>query len=90
LLLQANYQFVIFDGLNRWYVRQEDSELAHRLSIPVNAFDNYVTISEHQLREELRRYRTLNPFRRLLTWISDIGGAISRKIRSRRNLSSTS
>jgi FkbM family methyltransferase len=41
-MLEAGYQFVLFDGLNRFYVRQEDGELAPLLSAPANVFDDYV------------------------------------------------
>lgn len=40
LLLQANYAFVYFDGLNRFYVANEHSELAQHFSAPPNVFDH--------------------------------------------------
>ena len=42
VLLAAGYVFGAFDGLNRYYVRQEDRALAERLTIPVNVFDGFV------------------------------------------------
>ncbi len=42
LLLDAGYLFGAFDGLNRYYVRDEDSELLPALATPVNVTDDYV------------------------------------------------
>ncbi|MFO0928003.1 MAG: FkbM family methyltransferase [Gemmataceae bacterium] len=42
ILLAADYQFAIFDGLNRYYVRREDSHLGEILATPVNVFDNFL------------------------------------------------
>jgi FkbM family methyltransferase len=43
LLLEAGYDFVYFDGLNRYYLRREDADLRERFAAPVNVFDHYVT-----------------------------------------------
>jgi FkbM family methyltransferase len=41
-LLDADYSFATFDGLNRYYVRQEDAEeLIPPLQVPVNVFDDW-------------------------------------------------
>ncbi|SDK79418.1 methyltransferase, FkbM family [Maridesulfovibrio ferrireducens] len=42
VLLSANYQFAYFDGLNRFYVRDEDSALLPAFELPPNYFDNFV------------------------------------------------
>ncbi len=43
LLADAGYNFVYFDGLNRFYVAQERySELAPSFQIPPNVFDNFI------------------------------------------------
>ncbi len=39
ILTAADYQFVYFDGLNRFYLAIEHSELAEAFSIPPNVFD---------------------------------------------------
>jgi FkbM family methyltransferase len=39
ILTQADYEFVYFDGLNRFYVSKEHSELAGAFSCPPNVFD---------------------------------------------------
>lgn len=41
ILLEAEYLFAIFDGLNRFYVRVEDRDLLAALSTPVNVTDDY-------------------------------------------------
>lgn len=42
-LLDEGYEFRLFDGLNRYYVRAEDSaDLGPALSLPANVFDDYV------------------------------------------------
>jgi FkbM family methyltransferase len=41
------YQFVHFDGLNTWYLRDESIELAERLRLPPNVFDAFVKWREH-------------------------------------------
>lgn len=46
LILTAGYRFAFFDGLNRYYVRQEEPELAAKLAVPANCFDNFVTYSD--------------------------------------------
>jgi FkbM family methyltransferase len=43
ILLNAGYLFAAFDGLNRFYVRSEDADLAEALSVPVNVADGYVS-----------------------------------------------
>lgn len=40
LLIDAGYHFVYFDGLNRFYTASEHAELAARLQLPPNVFDD--------------------------------------------------
>ena len=47
LLLSADYLFVFFDGLNRYYVRAEDRELIPLLSVPANVLDDFETFEHH-------------------------------------------
>lgn len=42
VLLDAGYTFAAFDGLNRYYLREEDASLAAALATPVNVTDDYV------------------------------------------------
>ena len=46
ILTDAGYRFVLFDGLNRFYVRDDEAELAEALSVPANPLDDYV---DHRL-----------------------------------------
>lgn len=47
LLLTAGYLFALFDGLNRFYVREEDRELLPVLSVPANVFDDFIPAHRH-------------------------------------------
>ncbi|NOD99480.1 FkbM family methyltransferase [Ruegeria sp. HKCCD6228] len=58
LLLEAGYQFAYFDGLNRYYVAEEKSELAERFFPPLNvAIDQYTPNSTRQALAEVERHR---------------------------------
>lgn len=41
ILTGANYQFVYFDGLNRFYVAEEHPELVEAFNCPPNCFDDF-------------------------------------------------
>jgi FkbM family methyltransferase len=41
LLLEADYEFAYFDGLNRFYISKEHTSLGRYFSIPVNIFDRF-------------------------------------------------
>ncbi len=42
ILLAANYEFVYFDGLNRFYLAYEHQELKDNLRTPPNYFDGFI------------------------------------------------
>lgn len=63
LLLEVDYVFAFFDGLNRYYLRKEDAHLAERLAVPVNVFDRFTPYAQHKLQLELERAKS-TPFRR--------------------------
>ena len=42
LLWKADYRFAMFDGLNRYYIRGEDSHLLPRLVAPANHLDDFI------------------------------------------------
>ena len=47
ILVEANYRFVWFDGLNRFYVAAERYDvLAHAFGTPVNVFDDFVRAAD--------------------------------------------
>lgn len=54
LLLSAGYTYATFDGLNRYYVRDEDQDLLEAFEVPVNIFDNYVVHEHVRQLEDLR------------------------------------
>jgi FkbM family methyltransferase len=51
MLLAADYQFALFDGLNRFYVRSEDRELLPLLAAPANPHDGYI-VHQHRMKLE--------------------------------------
>ena len=51
-LLAAGYEFVWFDGLNRFYLAQEHRELARHFRVPPNVFDHY-TVYDAPLNDHL-------------------------------------
>jgi len=74
LVFAADYQFGLFDGLNRFYVRLEDVDpLLPTVSIPANVLDNYVTHGEtmldgkcRQLEQEAANFREIGRVGRFL------------------------
>jgi hypothetical protein len=61
VLLEADYLFAAFDGLNRYYVRAEDKGDVEKLKTPVNVFDDFEPYAHkkrvERLEAELRFYR---------------------------------
>ncbi len=53
LITSSNYQFVYFDGLNRFYVAKEHPELLASFSSPPNLFDDYVFCREIDKQRDL-------------------------------------
>ncbi|QND48905.1 FkbM family methyltransferase [Rhizobium lusitanum] len=45
ILLNADYRFVYFDGLNRFYVAYEHADLEAAFSAPPNIFDDYISVA---------------------------------------------
>lgn len=43
MVIEANYVFTLFDGLNRFYVHGDHADLIPLLSTPANVFDNWVS-----------------------------------------------
>ena len=46
IILEANYLFATFDGLNRYYLKQEASEYLEELSRPLSVFDKHVSFRQ--------------------------------------------
>jgi FkbM family methyltransferase len=47
ILLDAEYEFAAFDGINRFYVDRDHHELITALAYPISALDRFVTASSH-------------------------------------------
>lgn len=60
VLLANRYGFAFFDGLNRYYLREEDAHLAPVLNLPANVFDDFKPYRQHQAEQALQRH--LNPW----------------------------
>lgn len=48
IILDRNYEFVYFDGLNRFYVCQEHNYLAASFLTPPNVFDEFISYREEE------------------------------------------
>jgi len=46
LVLDAGYRLCLFDGLNRFYARDDEPELARLAAAPANVFDAYVPVEQ--------------------------------------------
>lgn len=58
MLLENNYQFVYFDGLNRFYVADEHSHLKGAFSSPPNYWDMYERAGEYESRQQVEALST--------------------------------
>lgn len=48
LLTDQRYDFVYFDGLNRFYIAEEHNDRTKFFKTPPNIFDEFIKVSEHQ------------------------------------------
>jgi FkbM family methyltransferase len=55
LVVDQRYQRTFFDGLNSFYVREEDAELVDALSTPANYLDDYELFEHVETRERAAR-----------------------------------
>ena len=55
ILINARYEFVYFDGLNRFYIRSESSGLKEAFQYPPNVLDGFTRWPEVQLRQDHNR-----------------------------------
>ena len=53
LIVSSNYEFVYFDGLNRFYIAKEHPELRDAFHLPPNIFDQYVLSQQFDNQQEL-------------------------------------
>ncbi|MGH7267285.1 MAG: FkbM family methyltransferase [Candidatus Rokuibacteriota bacterium] len=61
VLLSQRYEFAYFDGLNRFYVRQEDRALASHFTTPPNLFDYFTPWRLARLEERCRAWQVERP-----------------------------
>lgn len=52
VLEEAGYSRVLFDGINRFYVRRDLDDLASRLTAPANVLDQYVPVENVRIRQD--------------------------------------
>jgi FkbM family methyltransferase len=57
ILLNAEYDFAYFDGLNRFYVAKEHSELSKLIAVPPNVFDDFVLVDQIEAEQTLEALR---------------------------------
>ncbi len=75
ILAEANYHKVWFDGLNNFYLRDEDLELRHAFRLPPNIFDRFETAELTRLKrlasggEALRQQIEALFSRRAFRWL---------------------
>lgn len=58
LLVDANYHFAWFDGLNRFYVSAERLELMSAFRVQPNVFDNFIRYAELEAHMQIEQMRT--------------------------------
>ncbi len=58
ILLEHDYLFALFDGLNRFYARREDEAFLPALRAPANTLDEFIPYGYHRL---ISQYHDLGP-----------------------------
>jgi FkbM family methyltransferase len=71
LILRSGYDFVYFDGLNRYYLSEEHAALRDRFRKPPNVFDDFVQY--RQIAAEESAQRALEQAARTEAWAQDLG-----------------
>jgi FkbM family methyltransferase len=54
-VLAAGYRLALFDGLNRFYARNDELALWQRLSVPANVFDRWISARWLRLLDAVKR-----------------------------------
>lgn len=72
LLLESDYQFAYFDGLNRFYLRSEDSGLKKHFDVPINVLERWAPYEYIVQRDlYLKEIRDLNRWKIASTALMD-------------------
>lgn len=53
LITDHSYSLVYFDGLNRYYLSEEHSDLSKYFNAPANVFDHYISAEEFRISQSL-------------------------------------
>jgi FkbM family methyltransferase len=53
IIINEGYQFVYFDGLNRFYLAEEKRDLAQTFNAPPNVFDNFIRAEQFNIKTNL-------------------------------------
>lgn len=53
VIVEKDYQFVYFDGLNRFYVANERADLAIAFTVPPNPWDRYERLCEYEAKNQV-------------------------------------
>ncbi|MGD1856062.1 MAG: FkbM family methyltransferase [Leptolyngbyaceae cyanobacterium] len=61
LITEKGYDFCYFDGLNRFYIAKEHSELASSFDVAPNVWDNFITAEQYDLSQKCQQLE--NSFR---------------------------
>jgi FkbM family methyltransferase len=85
ILLEADFRFAAFDGLNRFYVRAEDRAWIERLAAPLSILDGYEPYALVRMRAERdAAHRECSALRERLMPFEDLGPAslaVARRLR---------
>jgi FkbM family methyltransferase len=60
IIISSDYDFVYFDGLNRFYLKREASELKHLFSFPISSFDGFVRPERANIQAKYNKTKTEN------------------------------
>ena len=58
ILLEKRYKFVYLDGLNRFYLREEDADLKVHFATPPNVFDDFRLHREWDLEQQVQHWKS--------------------------------
>lgn len=82
ILFDNDYEFGLFDGLNRFYYRKENPELSEPLSYPANITDGFKLHKNHTLIPESTYEKKPKRWKKMLkTYLNRIKDAISKFIK---------
>src|SRR5205085_349249 len=79
------FVFGMFDGLNRYYVRSEDTALIPKLQVPPNVFDDFVPYEyQHQVDELEAEVRMLRASQKVMTTVGGLAKWVGKQAETAR------